>query len=92
MLIDTLQEFRCCFFLLFRLLFRLGHILPPGLKKIWALISEESSGKHVVFKISIILLLDFISPSGEEGTVMWGRAVTISSIIVALYFFIFPFC
>jgi len=28
--------------------------------------------------------VDFIAPSGEEGAVMWGRAITISSIIVAM--------
>ena len=28
--------------------------------------------------------VDFIAPSGELGTVMWGRAVTISSLVIAL--------
>ena len=27
--------------------------------------------------------VDFIAPSGEEGAIMWGRAITISSLFVA---------
>ena len=30
--------------------------------------------------------VDFIAPSAELGTVMWGRAVTISSLVIALLY------